>query len=644
MADEKTVNLRVDGSQGEQALDGIERAADGAAEAMGGLGVEIEKTETQTKRLAGTSRDYNNAARSVGDSVQAITRFEAAYRASLNDSANSAQVRAQILAASFARTIGGAADEARAAQLLAAGHEKAATAVQFIVQQQAMLAAETQAVSQADTVAAAVAASNAAIRVNAIQKAADAARQAARDQSLSYLDGASPSGGKSAGASAGIFAAAFREEEAAAKSAAQTLVARERALNENIRIAVKWEAMLEAEARAARDAAAAEAQLAQRTQVLVATYAPAVVQAERLAQAERELTTLIAAGTGPVGAYTAALRGVQAEKLAMTVASGHAARGFGQMGMAVQQAGYQVADMANQIGNGTPVYVAAGQQMGQLLGIFGAWGAVAGAAVSIAGPLAASFLKTGDASKDAEDAAKTYKDALGELVKLEKDYNAALRERSGLSADPGGTDSIDRRIREAEGRLRALPEKKTSFLGGVADSAMGAVGLGGDKTEYEKAHAELRAAIADKQAANDLAEAAGKARLARVVGDLGKERAEEAAIMRLSEKEREKATAALEAERQVRSALKDTAATSDEVDAQVAVARAHAQTAVALKAGEVAAKAYAEAQGKISAAAIEMKANLALNGLDGERAALSPAAATRGNISSGRTGPGHRDC
>ena len=162
MADDKTVSLRVDGSQPEDALKGIERAAEGAAEAMGKLdteikqaegaakglgdaakgaadkvgtlGAEVKKTEENTKRLGGTNRDYNSAVRNVGDSIQNITRLEAAWRASLNDTGNSEKVRAAAMTAVMARTIGGAADEARAMEMLGRGRRDAAEAIRFVIQ------------------------------------------------------------------------------------------------------------------------------------------------------------------------------------------------------------------------------------------------------------------------------------------------------------------------------------------------------------------------------------------------------------------------------------------------------------------------------------------------------------------------------
>ena len=52
-------------------------------------------------------------------------------------------------------------------------------------------------------------------------------------------------------------------------------------------------------------------------------------------------------------------------------------------GSKVQQAGYQVADFATQVGAGTSAVQALSQQLPQFLGAFGPWGAVIGAAVAV---------------------------------------------------------------------------------------------------------------------------------------------------------------------------------------------------------------------------------------------------------------------
>ncbi len=77
-----------------------------------------------------------------------------------------------------------------------------------------------------------------------------------------------------------------------------------------------------------------------------------------------------------------------------------------RLGMQMQQAGYQIGDFAVQVQSGTNVMVALGQQGAQLLGIFGAGGAIAGAALAIGTALIAPLMRVSEEAKEAEDALK----------------------------------------------------------------------------------------------------------------------------------------------------------------------------------------------------------------------------------------------
>lgn len=77
-----------------------------------------------------------------------------------------------------------------------------------------------------------------------------------------------------------------------------------------------------------------------------------------------------------------------------------------RLGMQMQQAGYQVGDFAVQVQSGTNVLVALGQQGSQLLGIFGAKGAIAGAALAIGTALIMPLMRAKEEAKEAEDALK----------------------------------------------------------------------------------------------------------------------------------------------------------------------------------------------------------------------------------------------
>jgi len=74
----------------------------------------------------------------------------------------------------------------------------------------------------------------------------------------------------------------------------------------------------------------------------------------------------------------------------MAPAQAAATAGYSRLGQAVGQAGFQVQDFFIQVGGGQSALVAFAQQGSQLLGVFGAFGAVAGAALAI-GALAAQF-------------------------------------------------------------------------------------------------------------------------------------------------------------------------------------------------------------------------------------------------------------
>ena len=111
----------------------------------------------------------------------------------------------------------------------------------------------------------------------------------------------------------------------------------------------------------------------------------------------------------------------------------------------LQQTGYQVGDFAVQVGGGTSVLQAFGQQGSQLFGIFGAGGAILGAVVAIVAALGNAYLKSTDQVKDFSEevdelttATKTYTDLVkGERTTLEelgKDYFNVTKEVKALHA------------------------------------------------------------------------------------------------------------------------------------------------------------------------------------------------------------------
>jgi hypothetical protein len=106
----------------------------------------------------------------------------------------------------------------------------------------------------------------------------------------------------------------------------------------------------------------------------------------------------------------------------------HSASGF-----MVQNAAYQFGDFAVQVASGTSPIRAASQQIPQLLGAFGMWGAIFGAAAAVILPLIGNLFKAGDAEesfstktdrlKNSVDAAKNALAAAGTpIADLRKEY------------------------------------------------------------------------------------------------------------------------------------------------------------------------------------------------------------------------------
>ena len=104
----------------------------------------------------------------------------------------------------------------------------------------------------------------------------------------------------------------------------------------------------------------------------------------------------------------------------------------------IQNVAFQVGDFATQVGAGTSASVALGQQLPQLLGGFGALGAVMGAAVAIGVPLAASLIDLGDNAEDAADTLdrlKSISDTLNQTFDIMTADVDDLRAKYGEAAE-----------------------------------------------------------------------------------------------------------------------------------------------------------------------------------------------------------------
>ena len=96
---------------------------------------------------------------------------------------------------------------------------------------------------------------------------------------------------------------------------------------------------------------------------------------------------------------------------ALTAATAGAALSSGAFTMRIQQAGYQIGDFATQVASGGSAVTAFVQQGSQLLGMFGMFGAIGGAALAIGG-VAYQMLAARNSTQQARDAMADYADEI----------------------------------------------------------------------------------------------------------------------------------------------------------------------------------------------------------------------------------------
>jgi hypothetical protein len=144
-----------------------------------------------------------------------------------------------------------------------------------------------------------------------------------------------------------------------------------------------------------------------------------VISAEQQRQAVERLNQQMAAGTGVFSAYGAATKGN--------------VKGTNNLGVMMQQTGYQVGDFAVQVQGGTNVAVAFGQQATQLVGalyllpapLLAAKVGILGLSISVTALIAsfsiilpivtgvvAYFMRTAEASRNAKEKVNSFEDAL----------------------------------------------------------------------------------------------------------------------------------------------------------------------------------------------------------------------------------------
>lgn len=167
-----------------------------------------------------------------------------------------------------------------------------------------------------------------------------------------------------------------------------------------------------------------------------------------------------------------------------------------------QSLGYQVADVANQVGAGGNIWVALGMQVGQFLGVFGAVGAVAGAVVSIMGAVAGSITSAG---KSADQSGTAYTN-LAKAMELAAKASGEMKTASGanraaLEAERRSVVAAREEIvKKAEAELLAIQASaeatRNSADTGAPELGMAAGAYDEAATAQKKRISELRRELA----------------------------------------------------------------------------------------------------------------------------------------------------
>lgn len=132
-------------------------------------------------------------------------------------------------------------------------------------------------------------------------------------------------------------------------------------------------------------------------------YDPAYRAASRYEAEVKKLDRALDVGAVTQTQYTARVASAAREMKQATEVVEQTAQGSRRYGGAMQQVGYQVGDFAVQVGAGTSAVQALGQQLPQLLGAFGAMGALAGAGAAILIPLGAALYRVATDSETLEE-------------------------------------------------------------------------------------------------------------------------------------------------------------------------------------------------------------------------------------------------
>lgn len=175
---------------------------------------------------------------------------------------------------------------------------------------------------------------------------------------------------------------------------------------------------------------------------LRASYDPVFAASKRYEAAVEQLDEALRRGVITQGQYATMTAKLGQNMLTADGAAGMMAGQVGKVGSAstrltsqIQNASYQVGDFAVQIASGTAASRALAQQLPQLLGGFGMFGAVAGAAAAIGGALVPMLFGAGEAAKSFKENLDAAEATLSKMKETAAMFSAegltALKEKYG---------------------------------------------------------------------------------------------------------------------------------------------------------------------------------------------------------------------
>lgn len=174
---------------------------------------------------------------------------------------------------------------------------------------------------------------------------------------------------------------------------------------------------------------------------LAQAYNPTLAAQLRFAEAQKEVARAVQLGVIPASRQAEVLRELQVQYAVTDTATRGWLGGMGNGVQQVQNFGYQIGDFAVQVASGQNAIMALSQQLPQLLGGFGAIGAVAGAATAILGAVWMSMGAGKSASEKLTASVDKVSGAIGEM----RDLSASL------SFD--GLDNLAERYGQVDARV-----------------------------------------------------------------------------------------------------------------------------------------------------------------------------------------------